>query len=408
MRFQLNPKSPLAIVLLTALVAVGPLSTDVYLPSLPSIGAYFGATVSQTQLTLSAFMAGFAVATLFYGALSDRFGRRPVLLAGMTLFAVASFGCMTAETIHQLIGWRFLQAVGGCAAPVLSRAMVRDLFAREDAARVMSYMGAAMALAPGIGPILGGWVLLHFEWQGNFAVLGGMGSLLTALAFVFLRETNQRPDVTATDPLRMARNARAILRHPPFLGYALMLGMAYGSMFSFISGGSFLLIGTYGVKPEHFGFLFLFVVLGFTLGALTNAKLTKRKGILAMLGVGVLVSFAAGAIGLALAVMNVQALPAIIGPVALLFFACAFIFPNATAGAMSPFPQMAGLASSISAFVQMGGGAAIGYVVGRILDGTALPMFAVILIATVMGAALFFGWVKPAERRINLAKALEP
>ena len=151
-----NPKSLKVTVLLTLMVALGPLSTDLYLPSLPSLTTFFDTTVSQVQATLSVFIAGFAVATMIYGPLSDRFGRRPCLIGGLAIFALGSIGCMASCSVEALIGWRFVQAVGGCAGPVLSRAIVRDVYEREEAAKLLSYMASAMALAPAVAPMLGG------------------------------------------------------------------------------------------------------------------------------------------------------------------------------------------------------------------------------------------------------------
>lgn len=393
-----SPRSSATIVvLLTALVAIGPVSTDLYLPSLPLLGESLSANVSQTQLTLSIFIAGFAVGTLFYGPVSDRIGRRPTLLMGMVLFTGASFACAFAATIEQLIVLRFIEALGGCAGAVLSRAVVRDLFAREDAARVMSYMAGAMALAPALAPIIGGWVHVAFGWRGQFYALGLLGAGLTIAAIFLLGETNRHLNPLATNPTRLVRNVAQLLKHRAFLGFALTSGFSYGGLFSFISGGAFVVIGVLGVAPENFGFLFIFVAGGFVSGALIGGKLTKRVGILGMMTAGVWIGLAAGCIGLALALLGVTAIPAVIAPVSMVFFACALVFPNATAGALGPFAEMAGTASSVASCIQMAMGAAVGALVGVLFDGTTVPLFAVITATTLSAVLVFYGIVRRAE-----------
>ena len=386
------------VVLLTMLAAIGPVSTDLYLPSLPTIGAVFGASVSQTQLTLSFFIAGFAVGTLFYGPVSDRLGRRPALLTGLVLYTFASLACAFVDSIELLIALRFVEALGGCAGAVLSRAVVRDLFAREDGARIMSYMASAMALAPAVAPIIGGWIHLAFGWRGQFFALAGLGAALSVAGAFMLGETNKQLNPNATDPARLARNVAQLLRHRAFLGYALTSGFSYGGLFSFISGGAFVVIGVLGVAPENFGFLFLFVAGGFVSGSLIGGRLTKKVGILGMMKAGVWLGLSAGVIGLGLALAEIATIPAVIAPVSLVFFACALVFPNATAGALGPFPDMAGTASSVASFIQMGMGAVVGAVVGMLFNGTTVPLFAVIVCTATAAVAVFYAVVLPAER----------
>src|SRR6266446_10357734 len=195
-----RPNGLVVTALLTALVALGPMSTDLYLPSLPGLLRHFDADIAEVQLTLSVFLVGLAVGQLVYGPLSDRFGRRPVLLAGLILYVVASAICALAPGVPTLIAARLLQATGACAGPVVCRAVVRDVHGREGAARILSYMGAAMALAPTLGPILGGFLELWFGWRAAFAVMtlyGAAGLVIVALA---LPETNLAPDLHAARP----------------------------------------------------------------------------------------------------------------------------------------------------------------------------------------------------------------
>ncbi|MEQ9447415.1 MAG: multidrug effflux MFS transporter, partial [Rhodospirillaceae bacterium] len=313
------------------MVAIGPVSTDLYLPSLPSIGEVFGAPVSQAQLTLSAFIAGFAVTTIIYGPLADRFGRKPPLVAGMALFTVSSFGCLFATSIEALIVWRFFQAVGGCAGPVVARAIVRDLYEREDAARVLSFMAAAMALAPSVAPIVGGWIHIAFGWQGHFLVLGLAGMAMVGLCAFTLDETNDRPDVTATSPGRLAGNIAVLLKHRIFIGYVTTFALSYCCLFSFISGGAFVLIRAMDVAPQNFGYYFFFVAGSFAIGAFMGGRMTRRMGLLRMIAIGVGLGIVGAAAGLALSLAGIAHPLAVVVPIAVMFFGCAFVFPNATA-----------------------------------------------------------------------------
>ncbi len=377
-----SPNRP-NILLLVALTAFGPVSTDLYLPSLPDMTRVFATDVSRVQLTLSAFIAGFAVAQLILGPLSDRYGRRPVLLAGIGFYLAASVFCLFAPSIGMLILGRFLQALGGCAGPVLARAIVRDSYPRHEAARVLSTMASIMALAPAIGPFIGGALQAGFGWRANFVVFVLFGAGLLAAAWRLLEETNRHPDSRASHPLLMLENYAALLANRRFLGYTLTLSLAFAWMFSFISGSSFVLIGSLGVKPQYFGFCFIAVVAGYMSGSFTAARLSARIGIERMIGFGVLLGICGGAVLAGLAWAGVATVPAVVAPVSVMFFAAGLTLPNSTAAALAPHASIAGSASALLGFVQMAAGALAGWLVGRLHDGTTLPMAGVIA-----GAAL--------------------
>jgi MFS transporter, DHA1 family, multidrug resistance protein len=211
--------------LLTALVALGPISTDLYLPSLPGLLRHFGADIAEVQLTLSVFLLGLAGGQLVYGPLSDRFGRRPVLLTGLVIYVLASLACVAASGISALIAARFLQACGACAGPVVCRAVVRDVHGREGAARVLSYMGAAMAIAPALGPILGGFIEGWLGWRANFAVLALYGAVGPGVTVAILPETApDRDQPIAVGSLLYGYGA--LLKARAYMGFVLASPMA--------------------------------------------------------------------------------------------------------------------------------------------------------------------------------------
>jgi DHA1 family bicyclomycin/chloramphenicol resistance-like MFS transporter len=369
-----RPDSLPVTALLTLLVAAGAISTDLYLPSLPAIGRAFEADTAQVQLTLSVFLAGFAVSQIAYGPLSDRFGRRPILLGGLVIYLLATLACLLAPSIDWLIGARFMQATGACAGVVLGRAVVRDVHGREQAARMLSYMGMAMALAPALGPILGGLLQVWFGWRANFAVLVGFGAACLLGVTIMLPETNRWRDSEATKPWRIFANYRRLATDRAYLGYVLVCAFTYAGIFAFISGSSFVLIVGLGLSPDLYGLCFAAVVLGYMVGTFISGRLTLRIGLERLILAGAVVGALAGALSLALSLAGIFGVWPIIGPVFLFLIGAGLVLPNAMAGAIGPFPTMAGAASALLGFIQMSLAALVGIAVGHFTDGTALAM----------------------------------
>lgn len=386
---MLQPSFGLAI-LLTTLVALGPLSTDLYLPALPTLAQAFATDAARVQLTLSVFLAGFAVAQLFYGPLSDRYGRRPVMLFGLVLYLVSSLACMLAPGIDTLILARFFQALGACAGPVLGRAIVRDVYGPVQAARVLAYISGAMAIAPMIGPLLGGWLTVWFGWRANFAALSLFSAVQVTATFLLLGESNAHRDPGATRPRQILGNFGELLSARLYLGYLLCFSFSYAALFSFISGSSFVLIELYGLSPQWYGASFGFVVTGYISGTMASGKLTLRLGPPRMVLMGALLGTAAGTLMAALALLEVHSVWAILLPMFAFMVATGLVMPNAIGGALAPYPKMAGSASALMGFVQMSLSAGVGIAVGHTYAGTAIPMAGAIALCGWMVLASYF------------------
>lgn len=363
-------RSPFTLGLLVCFLALNALSSDVYLPALPSIAEHFDAQVAAVQLTLSVFLVGFAISHLIYGPLSDRFGRKPVLTFGLTLFVVSSIGCALSDSLQMLVVFRFLQAFGCSAGTVVPRAMIRDVFGSLEAGRVLSYMGTAMALAPALGPTIGGHLTVWFGWESVFWFLG-VFCLACALLFI-ARVPESFPDKNL-DALRLrdlARNYWQLLFDRHFLGYTACLGFLFAGLFAFISISPYVLIELFGVAPERFGYYWLVTVVGYVVGSLISARLHQSFSVLALLRLGAAALTVAGCSMLGLARFGVYDPWAVIGPQSVYMLGLGIVVPQATAGVMASYPRIAGTASAFAGFLQMSFAALAGLVIALLHDGT--------------------------------------
>jgi len=375
---HLAPKSLGLAALITALVATGPLSTDMYLPALPDIGRAFLVDTAAVQLTLSVFLLGFAVAQLILGPLSDKYGRRPVLVGGMLVYLLASVWCVLADTVEVLTVARFFQAVGVCAGSAVGRAVVRDIHGREEAARMLSHISTAIAVAPLVAPLIGGQLAITFGWSSVFVAMAVIGALLFALTAALLPETNLWREADALNPKRFARNYAALLGMADYRAYLLSTAYCFSGLFAFISGASFVLIEDLGMSVETFGFAFGFVVVGYMVGAQVGGRMTKRRGVARMVGLGGRLAAMTGLAGFLVQVLMPSSVFSVIMPMALYLVSVGIILPNAMAGAIGPHQNMAGAASALLGFVQMAMAAGAGVLVGVLHDGTPVPMMAVV------------------------------
>jgi DHA1 family bicyclomycin/chloramphenicol resistance-like MFS transporter len=323
-------------------------------------------------------------------------------LGGLVLYGLASVACAFAYDIASLLVGRTVQAVGACCGPVLARAVVRDLYARDDAARVLAFMGAAMGLIPAAAPILGGQVEIIVGWRGNFFALFGFGVLVLLATFFFLAETNRECDPMALHPVRMARNYAELIGHRVYVGFMLAVAFAFGGLFAFISGSPFVLIGVYGVGPDEFGFFFSGGVIGFISGSLITARLGKRIGLERTLKLGAGIAAIGAAAILAVAFFGPRtghfAALLMVGGMIIYLTGFGMVMPNGYAGAISPFPRKAGAAAALVGCVQMATAALFGALVGAWHDGTPEPMAIVIALSTAGTLGAAFGLVPRTAR----------
>ena len=376
------------------MVALTAASTDIYLPSLPGVAADFHASAHQVQLTLSAFMYGYGATQLICGPLSDRFGRRPILVAGLLLYVAATIGCLFAPTIEWLIALRFIQAVGACAPPVIGRAVVRDVFPADQIARAFSSIALVFTMAPIAAPMVGGFLEGAFGWRANFLVLMAIGVGLLGATYMLLKETNRHMNPLALRPSRLVGNYLTMLTHRRFLGYALGMGVSFSGMFAYISESPFVLIQLVGLSPEGYGTAFGLVAIGFGIGSFAAGRLAHRHGVDGTIAIGIVCYIVSALVLNGLALAGILDVYAICLPMVGVSIAIGLIMPNCQAGAVSPFPMMAGAASALMGFMHTTLSSSTGVAVGQLHDGTQLPMTLTTLVTGSVLVAVFFGLIR--------------
>ena len=371
---MLKPNTWALTALLALLTALGPLSTDLYLPSLPSIASDFHTGTAAAQTTLSAFLFGFALGQIFHGPLSDRLGRKPVLLTGIALFIVASFACSFAPTIDWLVAGRFLQALGASGPIVLGRAIVRDLYEGARAGRELSRMGSVMGLVPALAPMIGGVIETRYGWRFSFTAMLVFGVILGLIVIMGLPETLRGKTSEPLSLRSILTDYFQLLKNPRYRFYVSLSALSYGGLFAFISGSSFVLQQHYGLDAMLFGISFSLVVVGYISGTLLAARLVVKSGIDHTIGIGT-AALAIGGTVMAVAFLFGPVSPfAILVPMMIYTLGVGLVMPQSMAGAMSPFPDRAGTASSMLGLIQMVFAAFGGLLLGHLLEWGAWPL----------------------------------
>ena len=362
------------LLLVTGCLMLQPLSTDLYLATLPGMAGDFGATAAEVQHTLSLFVIGFGTAQLVSGPLSDRFGRRPVMIGGLTLYLLSSIACAVAPTLPWLVAARFSQAVGCCTGVVVARAVIRDAYAPAEGAKVLARASSLLALAPIFGPILGGYLQVAFGWRAAFVALALAGLMVWVAALRRMRESNGRTDAGALRPDRLARSYLDVARSPAFWAYALPGTLSYATIFAFISGTPFVLIRVLGVPTEHYGYYFACGVFGYLGGTLLCRRMIGRIGLQRSLEIGTMIGLVGGLGFLAAALAGFSSATLVIAAQFAVMAAHGINFPSAQAGSLAPFPEKAGAAAGLFGFISMLGAFFTGMWVGSSHDGTVLPL----------------------------------
>jgi DHA1 family bicyclomycin/chloramphenicol resistance-like MFS transporter len=367
-------KSLLATAVIASLVALGPLSTDMYLPAFPALMKAFSADIDQVQQTLSIFLIGFALAQLIYGPLSDRYGRKPVLQGGLILFLASSLAIAYSDSIESLTMLRLLQAIGGSAGPVLGRAMVRDIYGPTESARLLSYIGTAMALAPAVAPILGGYMTVWLGWESIFLFLCLYAAVGSLLLYFKIPESVPREHQQSISLQSLRQNYTILLRHNTWRWYTLACSFVFAGLFAFLSGSSFIIINFFGYSEQQYGLFFALVVAGFMAGTLIGGRTVRRVGIEKLIGIGAIIAALGGSTMALLAITEVHHVSAIIIPHVIYMLGVGIVMPQSMAGALAPFPNIAGTSSALLGFIQMSFAAIVGIVVGHLHDGGPLAM----------------------------------
>ncbi len=375
------------ILILGALSAFGPLAIDFYLPGFPAIALAFGTDENHVQLTLASYFLGLSIGQLAYGPIADRFGRRIPLLFGVSLFTLASLACAFAPNLEWLIAARFVQALGGCAGMVLSRAIVSDKCTPIESAKVFSQLMLVMGLAPILAPMLGGLLVNVYGWETIFLTLTLFSAMTAVAVAVGLPES-----MPATHPRLPLSGALGgywrLLGDRIYLGHALTGGIAMAGMFSYIAGSPFVFIKLYGVPTEHYGWLFGANAAGFILVAQLNARLVGRFGPAWLLSRAVWVYLGAALALLGIASLHTEKLWPLLIPLFIYVSSLGCIIPNASACAMAGQGKRAGSASALLGCLQFSVAAGASALVGVLYDGTAVPMAAVITLCGALTVGL--------------------
>jgi DHA1 family bicyclomycin/chloramphenicol resistance-like MFS transporter len=376
---------------------IGSLSLNILVPALPAIAARLETDPASVQLTVSLYLLGLAFSQLLLGPLSDRFGRRPVVLGGLALAALASFVAIFAGTITGLIIARVVQALGASTGQVVGRAIIRDLFERERAASVLGLVTSAMVVFPMVSPLIGGILDTLFGWQSIFVFVAALSFAVLAWAALALPETRPRAAAAET-PGQFLADVRALLSSPRFVGYALTGALGSAPFYTFLGGGPYVIVTMMGRSSAEYGIWFAFSSIGFMAGNFTASRLTMRYGLDRMVLAGIIVTVIGALIPVVLCFIdrNIGAV-AVFLPQTLISYGNGLLLPTAIAGAVSIRPQVAGTASGITGFTQMAIGAVAVQIVSHAIADASSPL-PMLLLMLAFGLATGIGFLTLVRR----------
>lgn len=337
---------------LVIMVSVGPFGDTEYIPSLPGIARDLGVAYGATQLTMTTYLFGYGFSELFYGPLSDRFGRKPVMLIGAAVFIIGSVICFASFNIQQLLAGRFVQALGSCAGGVISSAAIRDAFPEDQRAKVFAKRDAAFAIAPGLGPIIGSFVDHQFGWHANFLVLIILAAVLFVSVWWFFPETNLDPNREALNAKLIFRNYYSILKDPYFVPYLIVIGLCIGVVYSSLIEAPALIINMLRLTSNWFAVVAASVVFAFIFGSIVFTQLHNRVSDNWIIISGLIV-MVIGSLLLTLFIkIGLIKFISMIVPIMTIFVGVALVVPPAMSNALSPFKNITGSASAMMGFIQ--------------------------------------------------------
>ncbi|MFV0332915.1 MAG: multidrug effflux MFS transporter [Tropicimonas sp.] len=366
----LDRSTPPHLLTLVVLAGLPALNMSVFLPSLPAMTAHFGTDYAVMQLSVSLYLALTACIQLAIGPLSDRYGRRPVLLASLAIFVIATLGCLFAPNAVTFLAFRMVQGAVA-AGMVLSRAIVRDIYPLNEAASRIGYVTMGMSLIPMIAPVIGGSLAQVFGWQSIFVFLLGSGLLIGWLSWSDVGETAV---TTGTSFVRQVRDYPRLLGSPRFWGYAAACAFSSGAFFAFLGGGPYTADVIFGLPPFWTGFCLGAPAIGYALGNFISGRFSARLGINPLILAGALLATGVMGLSLVFGAVGIQGPVIFFGLVTFLGAGNGLVMPNATAGLLSVRPDLAGTASGLGGFIMVGGGAALSVLAGIVLEGSPTPM----------------------------------
>jgi DHA1 family bicyclomycin/chloramphenicol resistance-like MFS transporter len=388
----------LIVLLLGSLTAMPAFSLDTVLPVLPEMANSLATDAATIQLTISAYIFGAAAGQLLLGPLSDRFGRRPALFAGLIFYLGAAIGCCYADSVEILAFLRFVQGSATFAGRIIPRAIARDMYDREDTARLISYMMVIGGIAPILGPLAGVYLYNSFGWRAGFVFMAAYGAIVFLCAVFFLKETLPQERRIRVNPVSMTVNLIRLMQSRVFLSYGACLFLIMGAVMAFLTSTSSIVVLFLEGSPKDFAWASAIVMLGYSFFSFVSGRLVMRLGIGRLIGLGSVIGAASGLAMLFLALADVNTLWAIMVPMFGVVAALSFVMPAATAGALSPFGDMAGSAMANFGFLQTGFSAAISALVGLSFDGTQMPMVITISILCCALLAVYLVFIRPLTK----------
>ena len=384
---------------LTMLLALHASTIDTLFPGIPDIRSEFAVGVGAGQFSMSAFVYAFAAVQLVYGPLSDRFGRRSVLLWSMSLFTLGALLAAVAGSFETLLVSRVLQGIGAGAAPTVARAAIRDIYGPERSGQVMSYIMAAFGVIAVANPIVGGVLTDWFGWRAIFVYMAAYGAIIIALVWHRLAETLPVGDTERPGLRRLLRNYRMLLTDRRFVVITVCTCCIHAAMFGWLSGSILVFIESYGATPSLAGTFISISLGGFILGSIAAGRISSRLDSTRLIGAGNLICLSSAALALVPAYAGVQAAPFTIGPVIAFMFGVGFVIPPGSAAAIAPFPSMAGAASSFLGFSQISASSTVILVSGYLYDGTMRPVALVMTVLAGLALSVFFAGTRPRPAR---------